>query len=135
MASEQEAGMVDIQMDADNLYIEDTITDMAAGSIRRLTPICKDGSVDVERPILFMGQAQVMSAMGALPLQFQLESEDLSGAIDQFAEAAQEAVQRMVEEIKEMQRQQASQIVVPGAGGGGGPMPGVPGGGGRFQLR
>lgn len=40
----------------------------------------------------------------------------------------------MVEELKEMQRQQASQIVVPGAGGGGGmPGGGMPGGG--FQLR
>jgi hypothetical protein len=39
----------------------------------------------------------------------------------------------MAEELKEMQRQQASQIVVPGAGGGGMPGGGMPGGG--FQLR
>jgi hypothetical protein len=134
VASEQQGAMIEIQMDAENLYLEDTITDMSAGSIRRLTPIHKDGSVDVERPILYSGQAQVMSAMGPLPLQFALDAEDLSGAIDQFPGAAEEAVKRMVEEIKEMQRQQASQIVVPGAGGGGGPMPGAPGGG-RFQLR
>ena len=134
MAGEQDPGMLEIKMDADNLYIEDTISDMAAGSIRRMTPITAEGAADIARPILFMGQAQVMSAMGPLPLQFQLDADDLAGAIALFPAAAEEAVQRMVEEIKEMQRQQASQIVVPG-GGGPGPMPGGPGGGGRFQMR
>jgi hypothetical protein len=132
VAGEQDPGMTEIKMDADNLYIEDTISDMAAGSIRRMTPITAEGAADIARPVLFMGQAQVMSAMGPLPLQFQLDVDDLAGAIALFPAAAEEAVQRMVEEIKEMQRQQASQIVVPG---GPGPMPGGPGGGGRFQMR
>lgn len=128
-----ESGMREIQMDADNLYIEDLVTDMAAGSIRRLTPITKEGAADVGRPIIYMGQAQVMSAMGPLPLTFALEATDLAGAVDLFPAAAEEAVQKMAEELKEMQRQQASQIVVPGAGGGGMPGGGMPGGG--FQLR
>ena len=129
-----ESGMREIQMDADNLYLEDIVSDMAAGSIRRLTPITKEGAADVARPIIYMGQAQVMSAMGPLPLTFALEAADLSGAVDLFPAAAEEAVKKMVEELKEMQRQQASQIVVPGAGGGGGmPGGGMPGGG--FQLR
>ncbi|MEM7405746.1 MAG: hypothetical protein AAF458_10665 [Pseudomonadota bacterium] len=132
MASDTD-GMREIRMDADNLYIEEMITDMAAGSIRRLTPINADGSADTTRPIVFMGQAQVLSAMGPLPLTFALEAEDLAGAVEMFADAAEEAVKKMVEELKEMQRQQASQIVVPGAGGAP-PMPGAPGGG-RFQLR
>ena len=129
--------MREIQMDADNLYVEDVITDMAAGSIRRLTPITKEGAADTSRPIIYMGQAQVMSAMGPLPLTFPLEAADLAGAIDQFPAAAEEAVRKMVEELKELQRQQASQIVVPGAGGmgpGGMPGGGMPGGGG-IQLR
>ena len=90
-----ESGVRDIQMDADNLYLEDVITDMAAGSIRRLTPIAKDGSADPSRPIIFMGQAQVLSAMGPLPLTFPLEAPDLAGAIDLFPAAAEEAVRKM----------------------------------------
>ena len=134
MAGEQDVGTREISMDANNLHIEEMITDLAAGSIRRLTPITADGAADTTRPILYMGQAQVMSAMGPLPLQFPLETDSLAGAVEMFPAAAEEAVQRMVEEIKEMQRQQASQIVVPGAGGPG-PMPGGAPGGGRFQLR
>jgi hypothetical protein len=75
--------------------------------------------------------------MGALPVQFEMEAESLEDALDKFSEGAQEAVMRMVEEIKEMQRQQASQIVVPGSGGGGGGGGGMPpmNPGGRFSLR
>ena len=71
--------------------------------------------------------------MGPLPLQFELAGPDLESAIESFPVAAEEAVKKMVEEIKELQRQQASQIVVPGAGGGG--LPPNMGGGGGIQLR
>ena len=85
-----------------------------------------------------MGQAQVLSAMGPLPVQFELEASSLAEAIEMFGPEAEKAVRRMVDELRELQREQASQIVVPGSGampGGGGPMPG--GGsirGGRFPL-
>lgn len=134
MTSEQEAAARDLKMDRDRLYLEEVITDLAAGTIRRLTPVKPDGSPDESRETLYLGQAQVLSAMGALPLQFELEASTLDEAIAGFAPAAEQAVRRMVEEIKELQRQQASQIVVPPSGavpgaGGGGPPPG-----GRIQL-
>jgi hypothetical protein len=121
----------DLVVDKDNLYIEDMVTDLRAGSIRRLTPISPDGSPDAERETLFFGQAQLMSQMGPLPLQFALEADNLEDAIDLFPGAAEVAVQKMLEEIKELQRQQASQIVVPGSMPGGG----MPGPGGGIQLR
>jgi hypothetical protein len=130
--AQAEGGASDIRMDTDNLYLEEVFTDLGSGTIRRLTPVNQDGSVDIGRPIVYMGQAQVMSAMGPIPLQFELANDDLSAAIDSFPAAADVAVKQMVEEIREMQRQQASQIVVPGGGGG---MPPMGGPGGGFQLR
>ncbi len=133
-SSEREAVMRELRMDGDNLYLEETFTDLTVGSIRRLTPVKVTGEPDRERPVLYSGHAQVLSALGPLPLQFSLDAASLEEAVQMFPAAAEEAVKRMVEEIKELQRQQASQIVVPGSpgagglGGPGGPMPG-PGGG------
>lgn len=127
----------DMQMQADELYREETITDRRVGSIRRLTPIDKNGSEDAARPVLYIGQAQLMTPMGTIPLSFELEAESLGEAVDKFAEAAQEAVERTAKELEEMRRDAASSIYVPGQEGGGGGMPGgggVPGGGGGFQI-
>ena len=140
MANEQDSAVRDLKnlrMDRDRLYLEEVITDLAAGTIRRLTPLGADGSRDGSRPILYMGQAQVLSAMGPLPVQFELDANNLEEAVDMFGPAAEQAVRRMVDELRELQREQASQIVVPGTGAvpGGGPMPGGgPIRGGRIQL-
>jgi len=125
----------DMQMQADDLYREEMITDRRVGSIRRLTPIKTDGSDDAARPVLYVGQAQLMTPMGALPLTFELDAESLSEAVEKFADAAQEAVERTAKELEEMRRDAASSIYVPGSGGGGGmPGGGVPGGGGGIQM-
>ncbi|MGK0170776.1 MAG: hypothetical protein ACI9W2_002503 [Gammaproteobacteria bacterium] len=133
LATEPDA-LKDLKVDKENLYLEETFSDLRVGSVRRLTPVTPMGDPDAARPVLYFGHAQVMSQMGALPVQFEMEAESLEDALDKFSEGAQEAVMRMVEEIKEMQRQQASQIVVPGSGGGGGGMPPM-NPGGRFSLR
>ena len=105
MNSRAETGAREIGVDTENLYLEEVFTDLGAGTIRRLTPVKTDGSADVGRDILFMGQAQVMSAT-AFALQFELAGPDLESAIESFPVAAEEAVKKMVEEIKELQRQQ-----------------------------
>jgi len=125
----------DMQMQADQLYKEEVITDRRVGSIRRLTPIKTDGSDDSDRPVLYVGQAQLMTPMGSIPLSFDLEAESLADAIAKFADAAEEAVERTAKELEEMRRDAASSIYVPGSGGGG--MPGgggPPGGGGGIQM-
>ena len=132
MANEQQGAVRDLKMERDRLYIEEVITDLAAGTIRRMTPLKLDGTPDESRAILYMGQSQVLSAMGPLPVQFELEASSLEEAVEMFGPEAEKAVRRMVDELRELQREQASQIVVPGAGaipGGGGPMRG-----GRIQL-
>ena len=58
------------QMNSDNLYKEETFTDQSVGSIRQLTPVKADGSIDSSREILFFGSAQIMTGMGASAHKF-----------------------------------------------------------------
>jgi hypothetical protein len=106
-------------MDPTQIYREETFTDRRVGTIRRLTPVTADGSTDGARVVLFVGQAQVMTPMGAVPISFELESTTLDGAIAKFGDAAEQAVQQTMRELQEMRREQASSLVIPGAAGGG----------------
>jgi hypothetical protein len=106
----------DPQMNAAALYREDVFTDQRVGTVRRLTPVKPDGSDDPARPLLFIGQATVMTPMGSLPLSFELEAANLADAIAQFGPAAQQAIEEAARELQEMRRQAASSIVIPDAG-------------------
>lgn len=131
--SEETNPLGDIAVDLENLYREETFTDLKVASIRRLTPINADGSDDTSRPTMFVGETTLMSARGPLPINCPIEAASLTDALDAFPQAVQQAVERLMEEAREMQRQEANRIVVPGQGGGGGPMGGGgPGGGGRI---
>ena len=79
-----------------------------------------DGSVDTAREPLFIGEAQIMTNAGPLPINFEIEAANLADAVARFGEAAKEGIERTVRELQELRRQQASSIVVPGAGGMGG---------------
>ena len=111
-------------MDQSQIYREETFTDRRVGTIRRLTPVTADGGEDTTRPVLYVGQAQVMTPMGAIPITFELEGTTLSAAVAKFGEAAEQAVQQTVRELQEMRREQASSLVIPDSAGGGMPSPG-----------
>ena len=113
-------------MNGANLYLEESFTDREIGTIRRLTPVDGDGNSDSTREIEYVGQAQMMTPMGALPLNFPLAGPSLAEASEQFAAGAQIAVDQATKELEDLQRQQASSIVVPGGAGGQG---------GGIQLR
>jgi hypothetical protein len=105
-------------MDAAQIYREEVFTDRRVGTIRRLTPVTAAGEPDTARPTIFVGQAQVMTPMGAVPISFELDSPTLDGAIAKFGVAAEQAVQQTMRELQEMRREQASSLVIPdGAGG------------------
>jgi len=104
-------------MDSTQIYREETFTDRKVGTIRRLTPVGADGSIDSARPVLFVGQAQVMTPMGAMPISFELEAATLDAAIAQFGAAAEQAVHQTMRELQELRREQASSLVIPDAGG------------------
>jgi hypothetical protein len=126
----------EIKVDKSNLYREESFTDLKVATIRRLSPIKEDGSPDSARPTLFTGETTLMSDRGPLPIQAPIEAKDLNEAMDKFPEAVQAAVERLIDQAREMQRQQMSRIVVPGQGGGGipGGGGGIPGAGGKLIL-
>lgn len=117
MAQRPEQGAPDTKMDATALYREDIVTDRKVGTIRRMTPLKIDGSDDAARPTLYVGEAQIMTNAGPLPINFEIEAQNLGEAVEKFGDAAKEAVERTVRELQELRRQQASSIVVPGMGG------------------
>lgn len=104
------------RMDPDGLYREDVFTDQRMGTIRRMTPVTGEGDTDPSRPVLYIGQATVMTPMGSLPLSFDLEATSLADAVARFGPAAQRAVEETARELQEMRRQAGSSIVIPEAG-------------------
>lgn len=117
MAQQPDQGAADTKMDATSLYREDIVTDRKVGTIRRMTPLKSDGTDDAARPTLYVGEAQIMTNAGPLPINFEIEAQNLGEAVEKFGDAAKEAVERTVRELQELRRQQASSIVVPGMGG------------------
>lgn len=109
------ATKMDIAMDRENLYREESFTDLRAGSIRRLVPVKPDGSPDPARKPLFSGHTQILSQLGPVPVSCPIEANTLDEAMGKFPAAIQEAVERMIEDAREIQRREASRIVVPGA--------------------
>jgi len=116
--------LADLQVDTSNLYREESFSDMKSAGLRRLTPVKIDGTVDDSRPVLFVAETTLMSERGPLPIQANVEAKDLAEACEKFPEAIQQAVDRLIEQAREMQREAMNRIVVPGQG-----MPGIPGGG------
>ena len=108
----------EIQMDAAKLYLEEAFTDNTVGTLRRLSPVTPSGDPDATRSIQFVGATQVLTSAGPLPLSFEIDGESLAEAAANFGDAAKAAFEKTMEELKAMQRQQASSIVVPGVGGG-----------------
>ena len=122
----------EIRMDVNSLYREETFTDNAVGTLRRLTPVTADGETDPARPMQFIGSTQVLTTAGPMPLSFEIEAATLTEAAEAFGDAAKKSFEQTMEELKEMQRQQASSIVVPK--GGMDPMGGMGGGGSNIQM-
>ena len=128
MAEEQ--AKTDIHMTADDLYLEEIFTDRRVGTVQRLTPVTAQGQPDASRSILFVGQTQILTPAGALPLSFEIDANTLEEAIARFGKSAEGAVEDTMKRLEEMRREAASSLIVPGSGAGpiGGPG-GVPGGG------
>jgi hypothetical protein len=121
-------------MNAADLYIEEVFTDRRVGTIQRLTPVTPDGSADGSRPVVYVGQAQIMTPAGALPLSFEIPAASLAAAVEGFGDAAERAVQETMQRLQELRREAAGSIILPESGGGLGGMPGRPGGGGKIRM-
>jgi hypothetical protein len=130
MAQRPEERLSEAKMDPTTLYREELITDRKVGTLRVLTPIKADGTTDAARPVIYLGEAQILTGAGPLPIGFEIEAGSLSDAVTNFAAAAKEAIENTVRDLQEMRRQAASSIVVPQGGMGGL----GPGGGGKIQM-
>ena len=131
MATREQQTTNDIKVDPKALYLEEVFTDRRIGTIRRLTPVTKDGTRDAARPVLYAGETQVLTPAGALPIGFEISAVSLEEAAEKFGQLAREAIERTVKELQELRRQAASQIVIPQ---GGLPPMGGAGGGGKIQM-
>jgi hypothetical protein len=109
----------DLKVDQQSLYREEIFTDRKVATIRRLTPVKQDGSVDKTREVLFVGQTSLMTPAGSLPVQAELPAQNLQQAMERFPAAIATAVDQMMAQLQELRRREASRIVTPqGAGSG-----------------
>jgi hypothetical protein len=129
MATRNDQAGAELKLDPAALYLEEIFTDRRVGTIRRLTPVKNDGERDSARPVLYVGETQVLTPAGALPIAFEIGAGSLEEAAEKFGSLAKEAIERTVKELQELRRQAASSIVVPQ-----GPVPGVGGAGGKIQI-
>ena len=137
MAEQTGARAGEARMDAASLYREEIYTDRAAGTLRVLVPVKPDGTADTARPRLFIGEAQILTNMGPLPISFEVDAKNLAEAIENYGEAAKVGVERAVRELQELRRQASSSIVLPGAGSAAGLTGALPPGGlggGKIKL-
>ncbi len=135
----QEPGTSDLRMDPASLYREEIFTDRKIGTIRVLTPVAGDGAPDPGRKVLYVGETQLLTAAGLLPLVFEIDATSLADATEKFGAGAAAAVERTRHELEELRRQASSSIIVPDRmpgdfGGGPGGPGGLPGGG-KIRLR
>jgi hypothetical protein len=116
----------ELKLEPDKLYLEEVFTDRRIGTLRRLTPVTKDGKADAARAVAYVGETQIMTPAGSIPIGFEIGAGSLEEAAEKFGPAAKDAIDRTVRELQELRRQASSSIVVPQ-----GPLSG---GGGKIQL-
>ena len=130
MATRPEERMIEPEMNEKDLWLEEVFTDRRVGTIRRMTPVTADGTRDAARQVAYVGETQVLSQIGTLPITFLLEATSVEDAAKKFGPAAKMAIERAVKELQELRRQAASSIVIPQ---GGLPPGGMPPGG-KIQM-
>jgi hypothetical protein len=113
MADQQNA-TINLSVDRSNLYREELFTDLKVCTVRRLTPVKPDGTVDKTRKTIYVGQTHLVSPNGPIPVQNLVKAKDLQQAFKNFPEAMKDAMERMIAEAKKIQQQEESRIIVPG---------------------
>lgn len=113
MSSDTPRDIREMAVDKANLYREETFTDLKVATLRVLTPVNADGSPDASREPIYTGETQIMTQAGPVPVQTQIAAASLDEAMEKFPEAINNAVEKLLEEARRIQQQEASRIVVP----------------------
>ncbi len=127
MSSDTPRDIKEIQVDASNLYREETYTDLKIATLRLLIPVKPDGSADPGREPVFTGETQLMTQAGPVPVHTQIDARTLEEAMEKFPGAVNAAIERLMEEARRIQQREASRIIVPNPGA-------APGRGGKITL-
>ena len=115
-----EAEQINFTVDRENLYREESITDLKVASIRRMVPVTESGEEDPSRTPMFLGHTQIITPQGPLPLQARLQANNMQEAMDAFPGAMEQEMAKMIEQIRKMQEEEQkkqrddSRIIVPG---------------------
>ncbi len=111
-------GSLNFTVDKNNLYREESITDLKIANIQRLVPVHLDESEDSSRETIFLGRTQLSTPQGPIPIQAKLAAKTLEEAMDMFPKAMEAETRKVVESFKQMQEQQKkaekSRIIMPG---------------------
>lgn len=95
MPSQEPKKAIDLTVDRNNLYREESFTDIKVAAIRRLTPVNPDGSDDGTRKPIFMGQTQLMTESGPIILQSLLTAKTIEEAVAEFPVALQKEINKV----------------------------------------
>jgi hypothetical protein len=105
-------------MDKNNLYREESLTDLKVANIQRFVPVHLDGTPDRSRDSLFFGRTNLNTPDGPMPIQANLPAKTLEQAIDIFPQVMEAQARQVVEKFKQREEQRkntgAPKIVVPG---------------------
>jgi hypothetical protein len=110
---DEQQNNIEFTIDRSNLYLEESFTDLKAGTVKRLKPVRPDGSQDKTRKTVFVGHTSILTPNGPLPIQNVIAAKELQQAIKKFPEAMQAAMEQLMEEVKKYQEQEQSQIQKP----------------------
>ena len=105
---------IEFNVNRQNLFREESFTDMGVASNRRLTPVKSDGSEDKSRKAIFVGQTSLITPNGPVPIQALIDARQLQQAIKKFPEAMKNEMERLVEEMQKLKQEKESRIIVPG---------------------
>ena len=111
--TDEQPNNIEFTIDRSNLYLEESYTDLKAGTVKRLTPVRPDGSQDNTRKTVFVGHTSILTPNGPLPIQNIIAAKELQQAIKKFPEAMDAAMDQLMEEVKKYQEQEQSQIQKP----------------------
>ena len=115
MFDEKELDTVDLSVKQDNLYLEESFSDLDMASIRRLTPVKPNGLKDKSRRQIFVGHLNIMTPQGPIPIQSPIDARNLKEAMEMYPEAMKIALKKMQEEVEKIKDKQESRIIVPGS--------------------
>jgi hypothetical protein len=107
---DDKAELSEFRLDRSNLYLEESFTDLR-GTVKRFTPVKPDGTPDKGRKTLFLGQTNVVTQHGYVPIQNVIPAKELSQAFKRYPEAMEQALQHLLEEARKLNEEKESPLV------------------------